>query len=541
MSLHQSLRVQVLTLLGGSLLLMLIIALGSTHILSSALQDYRSLLQGPILASEFINEANLQFKIQVQEWKNVLLRGKQATALDKYWQQFEHQERLVQSQLAQLANLPTLDASFKSQVKQLQETHLQLGEAYRRGKDSFLSAGADPTAGDRAVQGVDRAASEQMSHLVQQLLEHSRQYAQGIEESSDFTIQTSIILIVLADILIGISSLWLINHYLVAPVQQLIQYTRQLSQGRFSQQVHLDRQDELGQLASAVNRLRDFLAETFEQLGRSAQALDQTSSHLKDSSTRMAKGAEQQSNQTDRAAQAMNELSQSTQGVSQHAAEAARAADSAEAAARQGELVMENTIHTITRIREEIGTTAQVIQQLEHDSSRISKVLEVIRGIAEQTNLLALNAAIEAARAGEAGRGFAVVADEVRTLASRTAESTAEIHQIIDTVQTGALNAVKAIESGQTRTEEGVTQVTKAGSTLQAITQAVDSIRAMNQQIATAADEQTRAAAHISQSLTEITHIAQSNQEDVQRTEAASQDLLQQSAQLGQVIASLGR
>src|SRR3989338_4476834 len=142
-------------------------------------------------------------------------------------------------------------------------------------------------------------------------------------------------------------------------------------------------------------------------------------------------------------------MSATAQEVARHAAEAAGAADAADSAARQGETVMQATIKTITDIRSEISNTSDVIRRLESDSGRIGKVLEVIRGIAEQTNLLALNAAIEAARAGEQGRGFAVVADEVRTLAQRTAESTAGIHQIIDTVQTGAVNAVRAIESGQ--------------------------------------------------------------------------------------------
>ena len=249
----------------------------------------------------------------------------------------------------------------------------------------------------------------------------------------------------------------------------------------------------------------------------------------------MGQGTREQFSRTDQVATAMHEMSATAQEVARHAAEAARAADTADHSAQQGESMMRSTIQTITLMRGEIVNTADVIRRLEADSGRIGKVLEVIRGIADQTNLLALNAAIEAARAGDAGRGFAVVADEVRTLARRTADSTAEIHQIIDTVQTGAVDAVRAIESGQSRSDEGVEQVTEAGGMLRRITEEVEAIRDMNRQIATAAEEQTSVAEDISRNLTEITAIATTNQDNVERTEKASQNLHGLSAQLSEV------
>ncbi|WP_442961804.1 methyl-accepting chemotaxis protein [Pseudomonas sp. BMS12] len=343
-----------------------------------------------------------------------------------------------------------------------------------------------------------------------------------------------------ASLVIALFSLWLVNRNLIIPIRHLIGHVDQLSHGRFDQRVEAKRQDELGMLARAANTLRDFLASTTESLRLSSGNLDSASGELNQIASRMTLGINEQFERTDQVATAMHEMSATAQEVARHAAEAAHAADDADNSARQGGKVMESTIQTITGMRGEIASTAEVIRRLEADSGRIGKVLEVIRGIAEQTNLLALNAAIEAARAGEQGRGFAVVADEVRHLAQRTAESTAEINQIIDTVQTGALNAVRAIESGQNRSEEGVTQVTEAGAMLERITGAVEAIRDMNRQIATAAEEQTSVAEDISRNLTEITAIASSNQENVERTQAASHTLRGLSGELSEVTQRLG-
>ncbi|WP_375143226.1 methyl-accepting chemotaxis protein [Pseudomonas coleopterorum] len=253
----------------------------------------------------------------------------------------------------------------------------------------------------------------------------------------------------------------------------------------------------------------------------------------------MLQGTNEQFERTDQVATAMQEMSATAQEVARHAAGAATAAADADREAQSGEQSMQATIHTITRMRGEIALTGDVIRQLRDDSGRIGKVLEVIRGIADQTNLLALNAAIEAARAGDAGRGFAVVADEVRTLAQRTAASTLEIHQIIDTVQTGAVNAVQAIENGQQRSDQGVEQVVEAGQTLTRITQSIEAIRDMNRQIATAAEEQNAVVDDIAQNLVEITAIATTNQANVDRTQSASGHLHQLSTELGQVTARI--
>ncbi|MDY1046463.1 methyl-accepting chemotaxis protein [Pseudomonas coleopterorum] len=534
-----SLRAQVLALLAGGLLILLLIALGSFKFLAGSLDDYTHLVAGPLRATELVDRANVQFKTQVQEWKNVLLRGKDPKAADKYWAQFEEQERAVAATLQALSELPGVPAGVSQNAQRLRDEHATLGKAYRQGREAFLASGADAASGDRAVAGVDRATSEQMNALVTELRGLADEQSRLINEQGHQAIVWGIGIMLLSGLLITALSLWLVNRNLVTPVRDLIDYVARLSQGHLAERVVSQRRDELGNLAVAANTLRDFLADTFTRLQRSTADLDQASGELNTIAAVMLQGTNEQFERTDQVATAMQEMSATAQEVARHAAGAATAAADADREAQSGEQSMQATIHTITRMRGEIALTGDVIRQLRDDSGRIGKVLEVIRGIADQTNLLALNAAIEAARAGDAGRGFAVVADEVRTLAQRTAASTLEIHQIIDTVQTGAVNAVQAIENGQQRSDQGVEQVVEAGQTLTRITQSIEAIRDMNRQIATAAEEQNAVVDDIAQNLVEITAIATTNQANVDRTQSASGHLHQLSTELGQVTARI--
>jgi methyl-accepting chemotaxis protein len=541
MSINRSLRSQLLTLQGASVFLVILIALFCFRYLSHAVTAYSDLMSGTLKSSQMVDTANLEFKIQVQEWKNVLLRGSKPENLDKYWKQFESHESKVNAQLTALQTLATNqnDPMLVSQIKELLDEHTQLGVAYRKGKDVFLAAGADPTVGDKAVTGIDRGASDKMSALVKLLHGKADKESLLIREHANDAIFLGIATIIASSVLVIVFGIWLINRRIILPIRDVIGYITQLSQGHFERGFQIQRQDELGSLAKAANILRDSLFSTLTQLKQSIDQLDQSSSKLKNTSSIMAGSARDQLGRTDLVATAMHEMSATAQDVANSAATAAVAANQADRAAQEGEQVMQSTITMITRMSGEIENTAGVIQQLDEDSRRISTVLEVIRNIADQTNLLALNAAIEAARAGEHGRGFAVVADEVRTLAKRTADSTAEINTIITTVQSGTKDAVQAIASSRLLSSDSVEKVTEAGDMLQQITKAISEIHNMTQQIATAAEEQTSVVEDISRNLIEIKDIATDNQDNANVTEGTSHQLHTISSELHQTMHKL--
>jgi methyl-accepting chemotaxis protein len=536
----RSLRAQVLALLGGSLLLLLAISIASFKMLSGSVQNYQGLLGNEIRNVLLIDEANLEFKTQVQEWKNVLLRGKDEAKRNKHWQSFQSQEQKVQALLGELSKQPWTDTSISEAIKSLKNEHQSLSTSYRTGFERFKAADFDPVVGDKAVEGIDRSATAQMGDLVTRLHTYSDELSAQISASADTTFLTGLIGLIGGGIGILLLSLWLVNRRLVAPIGELIGHINQLSHGNFSVNIQSSRQDELGRLAGAASILRDFLSDTFTRLKQSTHELDSANRDLNAIANQMAHGSSEQFSRTDQVATAMHEMSATAQEVARHASEASVAASETDQAVQQGNVVMQSTIKTIITMSEEIAGTASVINQLEEDSVRIGKVMEVIHGIAEQTNLLALNAAIEAARAGEAGRGFAVVADEVRNLARRTADSTNEINQIIANVQTGTSNAAKAIQNGQSISERSVAQVKEAGAILDTISASVDSMRTKNIQIATAAEEQTSVSEDIARNLTEITAIASANQAQVEKTQDAAIHLQSLSVGLGELTKRLG-
>jgi methyl-accepting chemotaxis protein len=355
--------------------------------------------------------------------------------------------------------------------------------------------------------------------------------ARSIADWDPGLVAWGVVVLVLAPVL-GLANYWLISAVLLRKLKHISEAANAISQNNLNVACEVVSHDLIGEIVASFNQMRANLRNIINEISGATTQLASAAEEMSAVTDEASRGVQHQQSEIEHVATAMNEMTATVQEVAHNAALAAQSAQQADKDAKNGALVATEALGGIDNLVNEMERASGVIHKLESESENIGMVLDVIRGIAEQTNLLALNAAIEAARAGEQGRGFAVVADEVRTLASRTQQSTQEIQQMIERLQVGANDAVRVMNEARGMAKESSDQVEKAAESLAEIAGSVAQINDMNTQIASAAEEQSAVAGEINSNVSNIRHVADQTAAGAQQTASASEELARLSSQL---------
>ncbi|MNK89231.1 Methyl-accepting chemotaxis protein McpS [compost metagenome] len=348
---------------------------------------------------------------------------------------------------------------------------------------------------------------------------------------------TGIVVVAVIAALLTVLLAWLLTRSIVTPLNRAVLAAQTIAEGNLSKVIDVDGKDEPARLLGALATMQASLRKTIEQIAGSATQLGTAAEELSAVTQDASRGLQQQNNEIEQAATAVNEMTAAVEDVARNAVSTSEASNQSTQAAREGRDRVVETVDAIQTMTHDVHNTSLMIEGLATQGRDIGKVLDVIRAIAEQTNLLALNAAIEAARAGEAGRGFAVVADEVRALAHRTAQSTQEIEKMVAGIQNGTGEAVASMQQSNQRTQNTLELARAAGVALEQITQSIHLINERNLVIASASEEQAQVSREVDRNLVNIRDLATQSAAGANQTSTATHELSRLAVDLNALVA----
>jgi len=495
-------RMVIYLVLGGAVISSLVVISGLSYQLTK-IHEFEALLVDDITQQHYVSKLQVDFKNQVQEWKNTLIRGADTQDRNKYWGRFQEKQREIEqlvSEFQQTASNPEVQQALSTFLSH----YLQLMTKYRSAFQHFNNSDFNTYSTDKLVRGIDRSVIDELSVIGELIDADTTSHAKAVETDTAIVSYSVTGTFITCQILIAAASLITLTIKLVHPTDKLLSSLERLEANDFSHPIEVKSTDEMGRIAQSIERMRESQVIMAIELRQSSHMLSHTSDTMNHSTSVIAGNTENVQQRVAESSDATREMLDSSERVLTNASQAATAAEEADTKSLRGQQIMQETLGAMTQLGQDVEETTTTIEQLQERTTSIGSVLDVISGIAAQTNLLALNAAIEAARAGEHGRGFAVVADEVRDLAQRTQTSTLEIQEIIEAAQSGALEAVASMQRGREQTEKTSALAEEAGTVISEISKLVSGINYMNKEIAGAAAEQRQFADSINSNIGEV-------------------------------------
>jgi methyl-accepting chemotaxis protein len=418
---------------------------------------------------------------------------------------------------------------------------LQLLSQYRQFEDRMRGYSRDDKLDElgKMLNTELQQNSDQMNVVLSKLVEINGKQSEAANNhaadqySSAFNMV--VVLLIVATVLTLLFA-WLLTNSITRPISQALSAAETIAEGNLTHPVKVDGTDEAGRLLAAMHKMQEKLRDTLQSISGSADQLASAAEELNAVTDEGARGLARQNDEIEQAATAVNEMTSAVEEVARNAISTSDASKNATSSAGDGRDLVQETVSAIERMSSDVQATADLVGNLAEESRDIGKVLDVIRGLADQTNLLALNAAIEAARAGEAGRGFAVVADEVRALAHRTQQSTSEIERMIGSIQGGTEKAVGSMRNSTERAASTLSIAKGAGLALDTINTAIVEINERNLVIASAAEEQAQVAREVDRNLVNIRDLSAQSSDGASQTSAASGELTRLAVDLNGLV-----
>ncbi|MBK5414895.1 methyl-accepting chemotaxis protein [Pseudomonas sp. TH31] len=520
------------TLIGALMLILGVFALNQMSKIRAAAEDITS---NSVPSIKSLDEfTQLTLRLRVLSYR--LMVNREPDVQQKTMELLEtrnQQIRTAQTVYEKLISSP--------QERAVYDQYVQLLGQYRLIEDRMKSLSRNNQVDElRTLLNTDLLTnSDAINTALNRLLEiNTQQTIDTNQQAADQYASAFNLVVTLLVIATGLTFLfaWLLTNSITKPIANALSAAEEIAEGNLTRPITVDGEDEAGRLLLAMSKMQDKLRDTLQRISGSATQLASAAEELNSVTDESARGLTQQNNEIEQAATAVNEMTSAVEEVARNAVSTSEASKNATTSAGDGRDLVQETVSAIERMSADVQSTATLIGDLANESRDIGKVLDVIRGLADQTNLLALNAAIEAARAGEAGRGFAVVADEVRALAHRTQQSTSEIERMIGSIQSGTEHAVNSMRNSTERAESTLNIARGAGMSLDTINSAIVEINERNLVIASAAEEQAQVAREVDRNLVNIRDLSVQSATGANQTSAASNELSRLALDLNNMV-----